>query len=121
MNKNYLKIHRKIAKKKDVTLGEALVAATKAEMGLNGGGSRGGGAWPDSDPRALVKEEGRRPSRSRCGPRAPPRRREDAAMHEEIVGRARREQGRPASPLSGVGRSLALPLRRRPMRGGELH
>jgi len=39
-------------KKKDVTLGEALVAATKAEMGLRGGGSRGGGAWPDSDPRA---------------------------------------------------------------------
>ena len=58
MNKNYLKIHRKIAKK-NVTLGEALVAATKAEMGLRGGGSRGGGAWPDSDPRALVKEEGR--------------------------------------------------------------
>ena len=46
-------------KKKDVTLGEALVAATKAEMGLRGGGSRGGGAWPDSDPRTLVKEEGR--------------------------------------------------------------
>ena len=57
MNKNYLKIHRKIAK--NVTLREALVAATKAEMGLRGGGSRGGGAWPDSDPRALVKEEGR--------------------------------------------------------------
>ena len=46
-------------RKKNVTLGEALVAATKDEMGHRGGGSRGGGAWPDSDPRALVKEEGR--------------------------------------------------------------
>jgi len=41
-------------------------------------------------------------------------------MHEEIIGRARREQGRPAAPPSGVGRSSALPLRRRPVRGGEL-
>ena len=39
-------------RKKNVTLGEALVAATKDEMGLRGGGSRGGRAWPDSDPRA---------------------------------------------------------------------
>ena len=41
-------------------------------------------------------------------------------MREEVVGRARREQGRPAAPPSGVGRSSALPLRRRPVRGGEL-
>ena len=41
-------------------------------------------------------------------------------MREEVVGRARRELGRPAAPPSGVGRSSALPLRRRPVRGGEL-
>ena len=41
-------------------------------------------------------------------------------MREEVVGRARREQGRPAAPPSGVGRSSALPLRRRPVRSDEL-
>ena len=41
-------------------------------------------------------------------------------MRKEVVGRARREQGRPAAPPSGVGHSSALPLRRRPVRGGEL-
>ena len=41
-------------------------------------------------------------------------------MREEVVGRARREQGRPTAPPSGVGRSSALPLRRWPVRGGEL-
>ena len=41
-------------------------------------------------------------------------------MHEEVISRARRELGRPAAPPSGVGRSSALPLRRRPMHGDEL-
>ena len=41
-------------------------------------------------------------------------------MREEVVGRARREQGRPVAPPLGVGRSSALPLHRRPARSGEL-
>jgi len=41
-------------------------------------------------------------------------------VREEVVGRARREQGRPAALPSGVGRSSALPLRRRSVLGGEL-